>query len=98
MRPDGHAVVVLTNDEITVGPVAGAAGGLGRSSPDSGPGFRPSTELCGRLALPALAKGQGSLTLGEKTLTWTIACGGREVSGTIPWMAIQTVVMPCGAP
>ena len=76
-RPDGYGVVVLTNDEITVGPVAGAAAHLGM------------------LGLPALARGQGSFTLGEKTLTWTIACGPHRVSGTIPWKAIQTVVLPC---
>merc|ERR1711871_1433976 len=75
--PAGQAVVVLTNDEITVGPVAGAAGGLGR------------------VAIPTLAKGQGSLTIGTKTLSYTISCGGRSVSSTIPWKAIQTVVMPC---
>ena len=46
---------------------------------------------------PWLAKGQGSLTLGSKTLTWQINCGGgsssnRTVSGTLPWKSIQTVV------
>jgi len=76
-RPDGYGVVVLTNDEITVGPVAGAAGHLGM------------------LGLPALARGQGSFTLGEKSLTWTVACGPHQVRGTIPWKAIQTVVLPC---
>jgi len=77
MRPDKRVVVVITNDEITVGPVAGAAGGLGM------------------LGLPALALGQGSFTLGEKTLTWTITCGSHTVSDTIPWKAIQTIVLPC---
>ena len=70
-----HIVVVLTNDEITVGPIAGTGVGIA--------------------ATPWLAKGQGSLTLGSKTLSWSISCRGRSVSGVIPWKAIQTVVLPC---
>ena len=79
-------VLRLTNDEITVGPIAGIAVAM------------PLT--------PWLAKGQGSLTLGEKTLTWSVevTCkvkgGGhsgrvKAVSGTLPWKSIQTVVIPC---
>ena len=65
----------MTNDEITVGPVAGTGVGI--------------------MATPWLAKGQGSLTLGSKTLSWTVSCGGRVIKGTLPWKAITTVVMPC---
>ena len=73
--PAGHVVVVLTNDEITVGPIAGTGVGM--------------------LVTPWLAKGQGSLTLGSKTLSWAVACNGKTAKGTLPWKAIQTVVMPC---
>jgi hypothetical protein len=78
---DNAVVVVLTNDEITVGPVAGSGVGM--------------------IALPWLALGQGSLTLGKKTLTWTVAVqctsgAGKTaaVAGTLPWKSIQTVVVP----
>jgi len=77
LTPEGKAVVVLTNDEVTVGPVAGAAGGLGK------------------LGLPRLAQGQGSITLGDRSLTWSISCRGHTVRGRIPWKAIQTVILPC---
>jgi len=72
-RPDGRTVVVMTNDEITVGPIAGTGVGIA--------------------ATPWLAKGQGSLTLGEKTLSWQVQCGvSGVVHGVLPWKSIQTVV------
>lgn len=73
-RPDSRLVVVMTNDEITVGPIAGTGVGIA--------------------ATPWLAKGQGSLTLGEKTLSWQINCGAndRVVRGVLPWKSIQTVL------
>merc|ERR1711953_1655814 len=76
ITPEGNAVVVLTNDEITVGSVAGG--------------------LVSRLVMsPRLAKGQGTAVLWQKTLTWRISCGGRAVSGEIPWKAIQSIVFQC---
>ena len=71
-RPDGKLVVIMTNDEITVGPIAGTGVGIA--------------------VTPWLAKGQGSLTLGSKTLSWKVTCGSKTVSGTLPWKSIQTVV------
>ncbi|CAE8692070.1 unnamed protein product [Polarella glacialis] len=84
VAPDGgYAVVVITNDEITVGPIAGVGG-------DEPICFG---SVCfprmGGLLAPALAKGQGA------SLTWTIRCGTRSLSGSIPWKAIQTVIIPC---
>lgn len=73
--PSGSVVVVMTNDEITVGPIAGTGVGIA--------------------VTPWLAKGQGSITLGSKILSWSVTCGGRSVSGVLPWKSIQTVVMPC---
>lgn len=76
--PQGRTVVVMTNDEITVGPIAGGGAGVGI------------------VATPWLAKGQGSITLGSKTLSWSITCtAGQTASGTLPWRSIQTVVLPC---
>ena len=71
-RPDGKLVVIMTNDEITAGPIAGTGVGIA--------------------VTPWLAKGQGSLTLGSKTLSWKVTCGSKTVSGTLPWKSIQTVV------
>lgn len=80
LRPDGKIAMVITNDEITVGPIAGGGAGLGMA------------------AMPWLARGEGSLNPGffdSKALSWTVACGGREVSGSVPWKGIQTVIMDC---
>ena len=41
------------------------------------------------LVAPRLAKGAG------RALSWRIGCGGRVVNGTLPWKAIQTVVIKC---
>lgn len=82
-RPDGRLVMVLTNDEITVGPIAGGG------------------EHLGMAAMPWLARGEGSLNPGafsSKALSWTLVCGSHEVSGTVPWKGIQTVVMDCDLP
>lgn len=79
-RPDGKLVVVITNDEINVGPIAGGGAGLGMA------------------AMPWLARGEGSLNPGifsSKALSWTLTCGGKEVSGSVPWKGIQTVIMDC---
>ena len=79
--PNGNVVVVMTNDEITVGPIAGTS--------------------VGPILTPHLAKGQGSITVGAKTLSWSVqvTCKGKDkpvyVEGTLPWKAIQTVVIPC---
>lgn len=78
LRPDGLLAIVFTNDEITVGPIAGGGAGLGIS------------------VMPLLAQGEGSLTLGNKELRWVVSCGDKEVSGTLPWKSIQTVIMDCG--
>jgi len=78
LRPDGKAVVVITNDEITAGPLA------------NGP--------MSQLYVPPLAKGQGSGMFGENrdaSLYWKITCGESDVSGSIPWKGIQTVVFSC---
>jgi hypothetical protein len=73
-RPDDKLVVIMTNDEITAGPIAGTGVGIAIT--------------------PWLAKGQGSLTLGSKTLSWQIRCGSTNefVSGTLPWKSIQTII------
>ena len=79
--PAGRQVLVITNDEITVGPIAGSGIGM--------------------VATPWLAKGQGSFTLGAKTLSWSVAvpCASNannsmSVNGTLPWKSIQTVILP----
>jgi len=78
LTPENNAVVVITNDEITVGAVAG-------------------NSIQRDIVVPYLGRGQGSLPFFRKTLTWTIRCGGKSVSGEIAWKAIQTVVFACGA-
>jgi len=75
LTPARQLVFVMTNDEITVGPIAGGGAGLGMA------------------AMPWLARGQGSLTIGTKSLSWKIACGDKFYSGTLPWKSIQTVVI-----
>jgi len=86
--PEGHAVVVMTNDEVTVGPIAAGGTSFCISS--------VCVPSLGQLIVPPLAKGQGSFTtIRRKSLTWTITCVGQSISGELPWRGIQTVVMPC---
>jgi glucosylceramidase len=88
MTPEGNAVIVMTNDEITVGPLA-----AGESTFCIGGMCIPNL---GEFIVPSLAKGHGSFTTSSKTsISWTIRCGGQSISGTLPWKGIQTVVMPC---
>jgi len=70
LTPQGSAVVVITNDEITESPLS-------------------KIPVISRLITPALASGEGS------ALSWTIRCKASTVSGSIPWKAIQTVILPC---
>ena len=49
----------------------------------------------GGVLYPSLALGEGSLTLGDKSVRYSIGCAGRFVNGTLPWKAIHTVVLPC---
>jgi hypothetical protein len=48
-----------------------------------------STNIVPSIVAPRLSKGEG------EPLRWTIRCAGRVVSGTLPWRAVQTVVMRC---
>lgn len=51
----------------------------------------------GTVIYPELAMGQGSETLGEKTVQYTVGCDRVGwASGELEWKAIHTVVIPCG--
>jgi len=75
ITPAGHAVVIITNDELVGIPMGSVVKGI--------PGV-------GALVNPLLSKGEG------KPLSWNINCGSSFFSGSIPWKAIQTIVLPCG--
>merc|ERR1711879_24007 len=82
ITPEDNAVVVLTNDEVTVGPIAGAG--------DTGFCFGGACiPNLGQIVVPRTGRGQGS------ALTWSISCGSNRVAGRIPWKGIQTVILPC---
>ena len=49
-----------------------------------------STNIVPTFIAPRLSKGEGA------PLRWRIRCGDTVVNGTLPWRAIQTVIMPCG--